>query len=209
MVNLFLLLLAFFIVLVALSEIVEERSHKAIDSIAEVFSVTVDATENAKDTPQHRSSGVSDDFILKIIRTLIESEIKALVPTLIERSANKLFVRYSLVDLFSSNSTTIRPDKLIVIRRIANSIVQSKTPLYTIVTVTASIADFTSSFTVGTPQAAERSTHLVDLLQQEGVTDHYLQANVSNDNENYVEFTFFSDDNSFPNIQIIPKGYVK
>ena len=203
-VNLFILLLAFFVVLVALSEVVEERSDQAIESIAEVFSITVDATEESVNTPQNRASGVSNNHILQVIRTLIENEIKVIDPTKVEVSANRIFVRYPLNDLFHPDSSTIRSEQLLVIRRIAHSISQATTPIYIVINVNTEILELGSSFSYGIPQAADRVEHLIDLLIYEGVPAYFLQGGISTEEGEFVEFRFYTNTDDLPNIQIIP-----
>ncbi len=202
-VNLFILLLAFFVVLVALSEVVEERSDQAIESIAEVFSITVDATEETVNTPQNRASGISNNHILQVIRTLIENEIKIIDPTQIDINPNRIFVRFSLNDLFHPDSISIRRDQLIIIRRIAHSISQATTPVYVIITINTPVLKLGSSFSYGIPQAAERLEHLVDLLVYEGVPNHTLQGSISTEEGDFIEFRFYTDTEKLPNIQII------
>ncbi|MCH9853832.1 MAG: hypothetical protein K0U45_10075 [Alphaproteobacteria bacterium] len=203
-VNLFILLLAFFVVLVALSEIVDERSEQAIESIADVFSVTIDATEETVNTPQNRASGVSNNHILQVIRTLIENEIKVIDPTQIDTSSNRIFVKYPLNDLFHPDSTTIRSEQLLIIRRIAHSISQATTPVYIVVTVNTTLLELGSSFSYGIPQAADRVEHLIDLLIYEGVPSYFLQGGVSTEEGEFVEFRFYTNTEDLPNIQIIP-----
>ncbi|MCH9844351.1 MAG: flagellar motor protein MotB [Alphaproteobacteria bacterium] len=202
-VNLFILLLAFFVVLVALSEVVEERSDQAIESIAEVFSITVDATEETVTTPQNRASGISNNHILQIILTLIENEIKVIDPTIIENNANRVFVRFALNDIFHPDSTTIRAEQLLIIRRIAHSISQANTPIYVVVTLNTPVLELGSSFSYGTPKAAVRLEHLIDLLLYEGVPSYYLQGSISTEEDEFVEFRFYTNIEELPNIQII------
>ncbi len=203
-VNLFILLLAFFVVLVALSEIVEERSEQAINSIAEVFSITVDATEDNIDTPQNRASGISSDHILRLVRTIIESQVKVIEPETIDSNSNSLSVRYSLVNLFQSNSSFIRPDQLLVLRRIAHSVSQAIDPIYTIIIISTPIVELAGNFSFGVPQSAQRVDHLINLLIQEGIPDHLLQGSITNEEGEYVEFRFYVREEDLPNIKIIP-----
>lgn len=205
--NLFILLLAFFVVLFALSEIVDERVDKAIDSIAEVFSITIDATEDLIETPQNRASGLSNDFILNLVKTIIESQVKVLEPLLIKSNPNRLFVRYSLIDLFQTNSSFLRPDKLIILRRIAHSVSQAVDPVYVVVTVNAPINELGNNFSFGVPTPALRANHLIELLLQEGLPDHLIQALISNEEGQFVEFKFYTKGEDLPSIKIVPKEY--
>ena len=211
MVNLFLLLLAFFIVLVALSEIVDERSDQALSSIAKVFSVITDATENTNNNPEKRSSGISDDFVLTLVSRLSNSTIRVLDPKIIQKGSNKVFVRYDLIDLFPDNSSNIRADKITFIRRIADSINKANNAIHVTVSITSPIEDFRNDFdTAGVPLAAKRVDQIVDIMINEGVPDYYIQGNVNNDlEEKFVEFVFYMQELSFPNIKFIPKGYIE
>ncbi len=121
--SLFVLILAFFIVLVALSVLVEEKVRVGLASVREVFQAINDDSEIGVILPEDLSPGFTAGDILEDIAVVIVGEIQVLELTMASDKRN-LVVRLPLSDFFDLNSGEILENRRFLLRRIAAALEQ-------------------------------------------------------------------------------------
>ena len=121
--SLFVLILAFFIVLVALSVLVEEKVRVGLASVREVFQAINDDSEIGVILPEDLSPGFTAGDILEDIAVVIVGEIQILELTMANDRRN-LVVRLPLSDFFDLDSGEILENRRFLLRRIAAALEQ-------------------------------------------------------------------------------------
>lgn len=198
--SLFLLVLSFFVVLTVLSEVVQERVQQALSSVAEVFS-PISIESKVRSNPLNlRAAGFTNDFILDEIEILVESDIHVAKTTRNDKEGT-LEVRIVNKALFQDNKPEIRPEMVILLKRISSTIASGNSPTYTSF-ITSYSTDETYVFTP--PLSVRRAGELSKIALQEGISPERIQSGLDTALDEETIFRFQIGDASFPNVRYIP-----
>ncbi len=198
--SLFLLVLSFFVVLTVLSEVVEERVEQTLSSVAKVFSPTTIQSKEVFNPLKRRASGFTKDFILEEIELLIDTDIHVARTQRNDRDG-ALEVRVLNKALFEANSAELKPEMLILLRRISSTIANSTQPIYTSFVTGYDTRD---AYIFSPPLSVRRAGELGRLALQEGISPDRVQSGLDTTLEGETVFQFQIGEESFPNVLYIP-----
>lgn len=176
MLGLYLIILAFFILLNAISESSEEKVKKASQSISEGFGFQLSGPVNMRDDVDVTINPVFD-MIAREVQSVLESYV-SIRHYKLSSNADQMVLRVDTKDVFSPGSIRIRPAMADFFEDIAN-VVSSKRPgthLVSQVTVQLDESDRGSSTLDLRELAGRRSALFVRALIERGVNPKYISA---------------------------------
>ena len=198
--SLFLLVLSFFVVLTVLSEVVQERVDQTLSSVAKVFSPTSIQSKEVFNPLKRRAAGFTKDFILEEIELLIDTDIHVARTKRNDRDGS-LEVRVLNKALFQSGSAEIKPEMLVLLRRISSTIANSTQPVYSSFVTGYDTRD---AYIFSPPLSVRRAGELGRLALQEGISPSRVQSGLDTTLEGETVFQFQIGEESFPNVLYIP-----
>ena len=198
--SLFLLVLSFFVVLTVLSEVVEERVEQTLSSVAKVFSPTTIQSKEVFNPLKRRAAGFTKDFILEEIELLIDTDIHVARTKRNDREGS-LEVRVLNKALFQADRAELKPEMLILLRRISSTIANSKQPIYSSFVTGYDTRD---AYIFTPPLSVRRAGELGRLALQEGISPERVQSGLDTKLEDETVFQFRIGAESFPNVLYIP-----
>ena len=198
--SLFLLVLSFFVVLTVLSEVVQERVEQALSSVAKVFSPTTILSKEVFNPLKRRAAGFTKDFILEEIELLIDTDIHVARTKRDDRDGS-LEVRVLNKALFQAGSAELKPEMLVLLRRISSTIANGTKPVYTSF-VTG--YDKRDAYIFAPPLSVRRAGELGRLALQEGISPERVQSGLDPTLKDETIFQFKIGEESFPNVLYMP-----
>lgn len=176
MLGLYLIILAFFILLNAISESSEEKVEQASKSLAEGFGFQLSGPVNMRDDVDVTINPVFD-LIAREIQSVLESYV-SIRNYKLSSNADQMVLRVDTKEVFSPGSIRIRPAMADFFEDIAH-VVSSKRPgthMLSQVTITLDEADIGSSTLDLRELAGRRASLFVRALIERGVKPRYVSA---------------------------------
>ncbi len=190
-----LILLAFFILLNALSEFEEARTRQVIDSVNEAFNgqiepINAPALLNGSPGFLPEAEGLIND-----VGSLFESLVPALRSTRTART-RAVHIELSSVTLFEIGKDTLRPERKALIRRLAKALLQrsARDLVYKLEFLHGVPADGATG--AARSQEIRRAADLAALLMDEGMAPAVLSIGVLPNRPGRVEFVLSVRDDS-------------
>ena len=190
MLGLYLIVLAFFILLNAISQSSEEKVQKASQSVAEGFGFQLSGPVNMRDDVDVTINPVFD-IIAREIQSVLESYASVRNYKL-SANADQMIMRLDTKDVFSPGSVRIRPAMANFFEEIAK-VVSSHRPgthMMSQVTVMLNESDRGATKLDLRELAGRRATLFVRALIERGVKPEYISAATNTEDKSEVEIFF-------------------
>lgn len=190
MLGLYLIVLAFFILLNAMSENSEEKVKKASESIAEGFGFQLSGPVNMRDDVDVTINPVFD-IVSREIQSILESYI-ADNSFKFTTNANQMVFKIDTKRIFAPGSIRIRPAMAYFFEDIAR-VVSTERPgshLISEIVVKNNETDIGNSQIPLRELAGRRSTLFLRALEERGVDPHYMTAGAEINGDSMVEVFF-------------------
>lgn len=199
--SMFIILLAFFIVLVVLSEIVDQKAEVAIQSVAKVFSAIPRPDSNLVITKQLRNKGLTTEAILKDIERLIRTEIK--VTEAIDASGTgQFFFKVPIHEFFERGKAEIREDRIIIFKRVAAQAKDLPGNFHASFVIKTQQMPVLQDFVIEAPLQVQRVANMARRIIAEGLSTRFTEVGLSPGEKEEVEIIFTITAEDFPVIGI-------